>query len=264
MNVAPDISLVVPAYNSAPFILSTVERALTFFETSGLRGEVVVSDDGSTDGTSAHVPADPRVKVIRAPHNRGKGAALKRGMLRAQGKVHVFTDADLPYGTEPILRAYHYIVSHRFHAVIGDRTLPGSDYGHAGLVRGTVSAVASFAFRTLVTGGIYDTQCGFKAFRGDVSRALFPLTRVDGFAVDVEVIYLLLKYRLDVKCVPVRLERNAPSTVRVGRDSALAMRDVVAMRVRWATGRYDTRLLRDILERDLAEDSANASLSLEG
>jgi hypothetical protein len=119
--------------------------------------------------------------------------------------------------------------------------------------------VASFAFRTLVTGGIYDTQCGFKVFRGDVAREIFRLTRIRGFAIDVEVIYLLLKYRLDVKRIPVRLERNQPSSVHVVRDSAAAFRDIASIRLNWATGRYRTPMLADLLREELrrdAEDSA--------
>jgi len=121
-----------------------------------------------------------------------------------------------------------------------------------------VSEVASFLFRTLVTGGIYDTQCGFKLFRGDVGREVFRLTRTNGFAIDVEVIYLLLKYRLDVKRIPVRLERNAPSSVRVVRDSLAAVRDIAAIRGDWARGRYRTPLLHDLLQAELETDAAQA------
>ena len=122
--------------------------------------------------------------------------------------------------------------------MIGDRTLPGSAYASTGWLRTAVSEFASFSFRTLVTGGIYDTQCGFKIFRGDVGREVFRLSRINGFAIDVEVIYLLLKHRLDVKRIPVRLERNAPSSVRVIRDSAAAFRDIATIRWNWAAGRY--------------------------
>jgi hypothetical protein len=160
---------------------------------------------------------------------------------------------------QPLTLAMTYIDERRYHAVIGDRTLPGSEFERPGAGRRLVSDLASFAFRTLVTGGIYDTQCGFKVFRGDVARELFRLSRVDGFAIDVELIYLLLKYRLDIKRVPVRLERVAPSTVRVVRDSAAAIGDIAMIRLRWAGGRYRSALLSEILERELREDLDGAA-----
>jgi hypothetical protein len=89
-------------------------------------------------------------------------------------------------------------------------------------------------------------------------REVFRLTRTNGFAIDVEVIYLLLKYRLDVKRIPVRLERNAPSSVRVVRDSLVAFRDIAAIRGDWARGRYRTPLLHDLLQAELELDAAEA------
>jgi dolichyl-phosphate beta-glucosyltransferase len=175
-------------------------------------------------------------------------------MAVASGSVRAFTDADLPYGPEPILLALGYIENRRAHAVIGDRTLPGSTYDHAGPVRSAVSGVASFAFRTLVTGGIYDTQCGFKAFRGDVAEELFRLTTINRFAIDVELIYLLLKYRLDPKRIPVQLRDNSSSTVRVLRDAARASADIARMRRNWATGRYRSEVLKNILRDDIQAD----------
>lgn len=255
-----DLTVVLPAYNSARFIGPAVHRLVEYGAARGINMEVLVCDDGSTDGTAMAVPALPRVAVLRASRNQGKGAAVRRGMLAARGDIRAFTDADLPYGVEPLDLARTYIGERGFHAVIGDRTLPGSEYEANQPVRSAVSALASFAFRTLVTGGIYDTQCGIKAFRGDVAEALFGLTRVDGFAFDVEVIYLLLKYRLDIKRIPVRLERNEESTVRVGRDSAIAARDILRMRVNWASGRYTSAPLQDILRDDLDMDLRSSPL----
>jgi dolichyl-phosphate beta-glucosyltransferase len=255
---APVISLVMPAYNSARYIGGNVAHAMEFFDRAGIDGEVIVADDGSTDGTPHAVRSHPNVHVISLPH-RGKGAALRDGMALATGSIRAFTDGDLPYGMDPLPLAISYIRERRYHAVIGDRTLPGSAYESTGPLRTVVSELASFAFRTLVTGGIYDTQCGFKVFRGDVAAELFPLTRIDGFAVDVELIYLLLKYRLDLKRIPVQLVKNEPTSVRVVRDSATAFRDIAMIRLNWARGVYRTPALVNLLEHELKVDVAEAA-----
>lgn len=253
----PDISIVLPAYNSEAFIEETVRSVVGFFEARSIDVEVIVADDGSTDNTAqAATIFSSRVKVVSLPSNQGKGAALKAGFLAANGKAMAFTDADLPYGVEPLLRAYQYIRHRGFHAVVGDRTLPGSKYGHAGIVRQILSSTASFLFRTLVTGGFFDTQCGLKAFRGDVAHALFSMSTVRGFAIDVELIYLLLKYRLDIKRLPVQLERNASSSVRVFRDSARATKDILKLRLNWGRGLYRSTSLTACLEADLKTDIA--------
>lgn len=254
----PTLSLVIPAYNSRAYLADNVARAAEFLHTSAIDGEVIVADDGSTDGTADTIEEKDGVRVLRLPH-AGKGAALRAGMAAATGDIRGFTDADLPYGLEPIPLAITYIRERRFHAVIGDRTLPGSAYEDAGLLRGIVSNLASFAFRTLVTGGIYDTQCGFKVFRGDVAAEVFRLASTNGFAIDVEIIYLLLKYRLDLKRIPVNLERNAASSVRVVHDSAQALADIARMRLRWATGRYRSPMLVDLLEADVRADLESAA-----
>lgn len=249
----PSISVVLPAYNAASHIAASVMALTDFFERREIDGEVLVVDDGSRDGTAEAVPVRPAVRVVRLPRNGGKGAALRAGMQEASGAIRAFTDADLPYGAEPLLVAQRYISERGFHAVVGDRTLPGSSYQQERLLRRAASEVASFTFRTMVTGGIYDTQCGFKAFRGDVADGLFRISRVDGFAVDVELLYLLLKHRLDIKRIPVRLRYNADSSVRVLRDSVRAGRDIVRMRANWARGAYRSKLLARILEESSLE-----------
>jgi dolichyl-phosphate beta-glucosyltransferase len=248
-----ELSLVMPAFNSAAYVDPNVATVLEFFRRTGIAGEVVVADDGSTDGTADAIRPTPNVRVLRLPHH-GKGAALRAGMLAATGEIRAFTDSDLPYGTDLLPLALRYIRERHYHAVIGDRTLPGSTYSASGPLRGAFSNIASLTFRTLVTGGIYDTQCGFKVFRGDVAAEIFRLTRLDGFAIDVEVIYLILKHRLDLKRIPVRLERNAPTSVHVVRDSVRAVRDIASIRVNLAMGRYRSAGLAAILQEELRSD----------
>jgi glycosyltransferase involved in cell wall biosynthesis len=247
------VSIVIPAFNSASYLDANVATVLAFLADHDLDGEVVMADDGSTDGTADSIRAAPNVRVLRLPH-RGKGAAVRAGMLAATGEIRAFTDADLPYGLDALPLAISYIRDRRYHAVVGDRTLPGSIHQAPGPLRRALSELASFAFRTLVTGGIYDTQCGFKVFRGDIAGELFRLARIDGFAADVELIHLILRHRLELKRVPVQLQRNAPSSVRVIRDSARAIRDIASIRFNVALGRYRSPYLDRLLEDELQAD----------
>lgn len=253
-----DVSLVIPTYNSVGYLRDNVDRIRAFYDSAAIDGEVVVADDGSTDGTADSLTASDRVRVLRLPH-AGKGAAVRSGMAVTTGDICGFTDADLPYGLDALPLVLGYIRERRYHAVIGDRTLPGSTYASTGLLRTAVSGLASLTFRTLVTGGIYDTQCGFKFFRGDVGREVFRLSRIKGFAIDVEIIALLLKYRLDIKRIPVRLERNAPSSVRVIRDSVKAFEDIAAIRWNWSTGKYRAPILVELLHDEMQRDLDDAA-----
>ena len=126
-----DVSLVIPAFNSAVYLDRNVQRVTEFFSAAGLHGEVVVADDGSTDGTPDSIGPSPAVRVLRLQH-RGKGAALRAGMAVATGRIRAFTDADLPYGMDQLPLAISYIRDRGFHAVTGDRKLPGSVSGDTG------------------------------------------------------------------------------------------------------------------------------------
>ena len=129
-----ECSLVMPAYQSARIIADNVARVVDFFDQRELRAELVVADDGSSDGTPDLVPSFPNVRVLRLPH-RGKGGALRAGMAAARGDVRAFTDADLPYGLDQLPMAIRWINERRYHAVIGDRTLPGSAYADSSAQR---------------------------------------------------------------------------------------------------------------------------------
>ncbi len=246
----PLVSVVIPAHNAGPFIAGTVRKLQDFFSTHRVDGEILVVDDGSTDGTSEQLPKAPNVRLFVFGANEGKGAALREGFRRSAGQVVLFTDADLPYGVDPIGPAIYYIKEKGYAAVIGDRTLPSSSYGpKVPPLRWFLSSLCSFFVRTLLVGGMADTQCGFKAFHGDVARELSRLMRVSRFATDIEILYLLLKYGLDIKRIEVQASENISSTVRVLSDSFVAAWDICRVRLSWAASLYAsptlTRIYRD-------------------
>lgn len=246
-----DLSVVVPVFDGAGLIgpgIALLEEAIAKRPGSW---EIVVVDDGSNDGTAARVPVSDRVRIVSLPANRGKFAALKVGMAAARGRCRVFTDADIPYDLEALGYIEALVNGRGFHVVVGDRTLDASAETER---RPWPRAAASVAFtalvRLFVTGGLFDTQCGLKGFRGDVADLLFPLLTVEGFAGDVELLYVALKYNLEVRRIPVRLRRHEASTVRVGAHAPGMLREVLRLRGKWVRGLYESEGLRRLSAQD--------------
>lgn len=247
------LSVVLPCYRAAPLARRSVARLRTALRPWGTAWEVIVVDDGGGDFAPDEWRDDPHVTLLRLPQNRGKGAAVREGMLAARGHTRIFTDVDLPFGTARFPTIDRYLQDRGFHVVIGDRTLPGSEYRQRlSVARRAASAVFTAFVGTIVTGGFFDTQCGLKGVRGDVADALFPLLRIDRFAFDVELVYVALKHRLDIKRLPVQLEQNDSSSVRLLRDSAQGVVDVFRIKGRQLAGHYASREVEAIAARDLA------------
>jgi dolichyl-phosphate beta-glucosyltransferase len=247
----PDLSVILPCYRAASLALRSVNELSVALDDSGLAWEVVVVDDGGNDLAGDPWPGVANVRLLRHPVNRGKGAAVRTGMLAATGHVRVFTDIDLPFGTDLLPVMHSYLRDGGFHVVIGDRTLPGSTYHQAtALPRRAASALFTSFVGRIVTGGFFDTQCGLKGLRGDVADALFPLLRVDRFAFDVELVYVALKHRLDIKRIPVRLLHNETSSVRLMRDATQGAIDVWRIKANQLRGAYGSPALEAIVRHD--------------
>jgi dolichyl-phosphate beta-glucosyltransferase len=250
---APDISVVLPCYRSAELARSSADHLARFLGETFASYEVVVVDDGGGD-FDASWPEEGPVRLIRLPANRGKGAAVRAGMLACRGRVRIFTDVDLPFEMEPIVASARFITERGFHLAVGDRTLPGSSYAlDVGWRRRIASGIFSKLVGMFVTGGFFDTQCGFKAFRGDVAQALFGISRIDRFAFDVELLYLALVYRTDIKRISVKLHNNETSAVRLVRDSLRMLIDVARIRLFAFRGAYRCPALAGIVADDFAQ-----------
>lgn len=254
----PQLSIVLPCLGAAPMARQSVDRLrLALDSVIGENWEVIVVDDGGGDFEGEPWHPDARVRLLRFAQNRGKGAAVREGMLAALGRCRVYTDVDLPYGIPIMVVMARHIAEGRCHVALGDRSLPGSAYQEdIGLVRRTLSSFCAAFVGTLVTGGFFDTQCGLKGFRGDIAEEIFSMARVDRFSFDVEVIYLSLRFNCNVRRYPVRLQKRDPhSTVRILRDSARAVIDILRIKERAIRGVYDsaelTRRLGEEVERDL-------------
>jgi glycosyltransferase involved in cell wall biosynthesis len=247
-----DLSLVIPIYNGASYAAESANLVHSYIQTlPSLSYEIIFVDDGSSDNTSATIEALnlPHVRVITLPANQGKFGAIKAGMSAARGRCRIFTDGDIPYELEAIPYIYNVVANRQVHVVVGDRNLSGSEYGEKlSFTRSIVTHIFTFFVRSLVTAGLFDTQCGLKGFRGDVAEALFPMLRDSGFSGDVELLYICLKYNLEIKRIPVRLRRSAPSTVRVVNHGVRMLRRISRLRRSWRNGFYNSESMSRIAD----------------
>jgi dolichyl-phosphate beta-glucosyltransferase len=240
---------VIPVHNGVDFVLESVTEARRFLDQKCPAYEIIIVDDGSTDGTAAALDPllDDRARLISLPQNLGKFGALKAGMAAAIGDCRVFTDADLPYDLEAVPYIAGLVNGRGYDVVVGDRALPESvSFSNARVARKLSSRIFSYCVRMLVTGGLFDSQCGIKGFRGEVADALFPLVTDNSFSGDVELLYIALKHNLSIRRIPVRLQRASPSTVRLRFHSLPMLGRILRLRHNWNTGRYDSETLSRI------------------
>jgi dolichyl-phosphate beta-glucosyltransferase len=251
--IVKELSIVVPVYQAASSISERLCILTDYLDGARIDYELIPVDDGSTDGTADVLRGigHPRVFPVLGEPHRGKFGAVRAGMARARGRCALLTDADVPYELAAIPYALALVNERGFHLVVGDRNLEGSEYAQA---MPLVRRVATWAFTTfvrlLVTSGLHDTQCGFKALRGDVAHALFPVLLEDGFAGDVELLYVALKYNLEIKRVPVRLRHAETSTVRPVRHGLGMLRALFHLRHQWNTKAYASEALHELSRQD--------------
>jgi dolichyl-phosphate beta-glucosyltransferase len=244
--VAPiTLSVVIPVYNEErrlPAVLTALDRDLdSILQETGMRFvEAIVVDDGSTDRTSDLVDSfdglEGRLSLIRLPANRGKGAAVRAGMLAARGERALMTDADIstPLADIPPLSQE---LDRGCDLAIGSRALPDSHVlVHQPLVRELMGKVFNVMLR-LATGIPWrDTQCGFKLFRLETTRALFEAQRIEGFAFDAELCVIARRLGLSLAEVPVRWSNDPDTHVRLGGSSMRMALDILRI-ARIARGR---------------------------
>jgi hypothetical protein len=233
------LSVVIPAYQEEPRIGRTVRAVRAAL--ADLEGgvEVVVVDDGSSDGTPEAARAAGADVVVVHPANRGKGAAVRSGVARTRGRTVAFTDADLSYPPEHLLTVLAAIESGGDIAM-GNRRAEGSESeGQTGPLRRVGSLVFKWSTRAVLVAGYGDTQSGLKAFRSDVARDLFGVARVDGFAFDTELLHVAERRGYTVREVPVRVVHSTTSTIRLSRHVRPMLVDLARVRLAAAAGRYD-------------------------
>jgi glycosyltransferase involved in cell wall biosynthesis len=244
----PTLSIVLPCLDEAERLPGTLAAYLAHFPPGRSEVELIVVDDGSTDGTTVIADqiaaADPRVLVMRTIRNHGKGYAVRTGIQAAQGELVVFTDADGSYGPEQLERVVAALAAAP--VAIGARL--GSQAGAGPPLRRLASRVFNRVMRLLLGLPFTDTQCGLKGFRRGAAEAVFRRARVDGFAFDAEALLVARRLGIEVVEVPVRAEERQGSRVRLGGDALRMLGDVWRVRRAAAAGAYDETRVRDLAE----------------
>ena len=241
------LSVIIPAYNEEKRLPETIRQISAFLgREKEYRSEILIVENGSTDRTSQVAQSylnlftnhrdNVRGRVIHS--KKGKGAAIRAGMMIAQGTWLYMADADL---STPI-EAVDLMTPPQFTGdiAIGSRSLPGAEY----VVKGTPShrKMTGWIFNQLtrlLVPGISDTQCGFKMFRRDAARQIFSQSVVDGWAFDVEILYLARLYGYEIKEILVAWEYDEDSRINVLGDSLEMAADLLRIWIRGKTGGYE-------------------------
>ncbi len=237
--MTPRLSVVIPAFNEEQRLPRSLGRIRAFLEARGDSFEIVVADDGSRDATAAVAAAagGAATQVLRGDRNRGKGHAVRRGMLAARGERRLVTDADLSTPIEELVRLEERLAQ-GFDVAIGSRAVPGARIEvHQSVFRETAGRAFNVLVRLLLLPGVHDTQCGFKLFTASAAQTAFEPLLLDGFSFDVEALYVVRRRGLRVAEVPV-VWRNDAATRVSGLSGTRAFLDLVRIRLNGAWGRY--------------------------
>ncbi len=222
----PEISIIIPAYNESERIGLPLRKILDFVSANNIKAEIIVVDDGSSDDTSQVAErtfaAMPTVltNVIRYEQNRGKGFAVKTGLMAAQSDIALFSDADLSTPIEEVSKLVEPIRSGEYDVTFGSRALDRSLIGsHQPWIREQGGRVVNLIIKTMSGLQFYDTQCGFKAFSMVKFRPLLDLMTIDRFGFDIEFLFVANHHKLRLAEIPVRWNDVAGSKVSVFRDT---------------------------------------------
>jgi dolichyl-phosphate beta-glucosyltransferase len=238
-----DLSIVVPAYNEEHRLPPTLAGLHAFLSAQPLRYEIVVVDDGSRDATCAVVEramaSIPYLRLVRQTPNRGKGAAVRLGMLEARGQIRVMSDADGSMSPDQLPRLLAPILACRAEIAIGSRYAAGARTNvKQPFYRVLWSRLANQLIQRSLVPGVRDTQCGFKAFTAEAARDLFGRGRIDGWAFDLEILALARRAGYAIAEVGVAWTDDRRSRVNPLKDLWKVIREAMTIRKNLRRGVY--------------------------
>lgn len=235
------LSIIIPAYNEAARILPTLIKVRAFLATQPFASEIVVADDGSQDETAEIVTrfgegCNTNVRLLRLPH-RGKGGAVRRGMLEACGKYRFLCDADLSMPIEQITKFFPP-AGQEIDVAIGSREAKGARRIGEPSYRHIIGRVSNFIIQIIAVRGFQDTQCGFKLFRNEAACWLFERQQIDGFGFDIEILFLAKRHGYRIHEIPIDWYYSDHSKVRPVHDTLATFRETMTVRLNAWRGRY--------------------------
>ncbi|WP_167632073.1 dolichyl-phosphate beta-glucosyltransferase [Mariprofundus ferrooxydans] len=230
-----NLSVIIPAFNEENRLPATLADAHDWLSANIRDGfEIVVVDDGSSDATSEKVRAlidgMPELRLLQQPQNRGKGAAVRRGMLESVGQVRLFMDADHATHVCEVAKVLP-VMAAGADVVVASRQHPDSDIAqHQSWLREHMGQGFNLLMRVMVGLDMQDTQCGFKAFTAEAAEAIFSRQQLDGFSFDVEALFLANALGLETVEIPVRWVNEPNSKVRMLMDPIKMFIDLMRIR----------------------------------
>lgn len=238
------LSIVIPAYNEEKRLESTLKKISFFLQKQDFKSEIVLVDDGSTDATlglANRLASELSLNLVALKNstNMGKGAALKKGMLAANGEIIMFTDADLSTPIEELKKFLPYLSDYQL--VIGSRKIKGAEIlVHQPFYRELMGKFYTALARSILGVSVSDFTCGFKVFTQEAAKAIFSRLKVFNWSFDAEVLYLAKKLGYQIKEVPV-VWSDCPNTkVKLRRDVFSSFFGLLQIRLSDLRKEYDT------------------------
>jgi len=241
ISTQPLLSIIIPAHNEEHRLPASLNKIAAFLEKQPYPAEVIVVENGSVDRT-AEVVGDfatthPNVSLIRE-RRRGKGIAVRHGMLAARGEYRFMCDADLSMPIEEVAKFLPPALP-AYDVAIASRETPGARRYNEPAYRHIGGRIISFLIKVLAVRGFEDTQCGFKCFRAEAALDLFGVQRLDGLSFDAEVLFIAQRRSYTILEVPINWYFAAESRVRLVQDTLRVISDLLLVRRNWRQGAYD-------------------------
>lgn len=237
----PFLSIVIPAHNEEDRLPNTLEKIYKFLETQDFLYEVIIVENGSSDHTlelaQEFAQSRPTLRVLQE-QKRGKGNAVKRGMLEARGDYRFICDADLSMPIEELPKFIPPALQ-QFDIAIASREAPGAVRYNEPPYRHIGGRAVNFIIQLLILPGLNDTQCGFKCFRADIAEAIFRQQTLAGWSFDIEILYLARRKKFIINEIPIHWYFDADSKVSAVRDAVRMISDIFRIHLNAIRGRYD-------------------------
>lgn len=241
ISTQPFLSIVIPAHNEEHRLPPSLEKIAAFLARQSYTSEVIVVENGSVDRTADvaqdFAAAHPGVTLIQE-EQRGKGIAVRHGMLAARGEYRFICDADLSMPIEEVNKFLPPALD-GYDVAIGSREAPGARRYNEPLYRHLMGRLFTAIVKLLAVRGFEDTQCGFKCFRADVARDVFSVQRLNGMSFDVEALFIAQRRGYKIVEVPINWYFSAESRVRLIDDSLRMVGELLEVRRNWRRGAYE-------------------------